>query len=122
MLTICQSLQYLQAELLQRNFGTESNYIFAFHTLFSGANKMFDNRGNDITRDEYANGYTLFVYDITPELCIGDYKQPLKTGNASIEYQFVTPLEAAINIVVLWETTSSDVCGRYALFFRSKWL
>ena len=37
---------------------------------------MFDNQGNDITRDEYANGYTLFVYDITPDPCLSDYKQP----------------------------------------------
>ena len=97
---ICQSLQHLQAKLLQLKFGAENDYISAFQTHFSGANKMFDNQGNDITRDEYANGYTLFVYDITPDPCLSDYKQPMKTGNASIEYK-LTPLEAAINIVVL---------------------
>ena len=34
-----------------------SNYVSAFQTLCVGTNKMFQNQGNGITRDEYANGY-----------------------------------------------------------------
>ena len=67
---------------------------------------MFDNQGNGITREQYRNGYTLFVFDLTPDLCLGDHKQPMKTGNASIECQFGAPLEAAINFVVLGEFQS----------------
>ena len=67
---------------------------------------MFDNQGNGITREQYGNGYTLFVFDLTPDLCLGDHKQPMKTGNALIECQFGTPLEAAINFVVLGEFQS----------------
>ena len=66
---------------------------------------MFDNQGNGITREQYGNGYTLFVFDLTPDLCLGD-KQSMKNGNASIECQFGTPLEAAINFVVLGEFQS----------------
>ena len=40
----------LEAKLLQLKFGAENNWISDFQTLFSGANKMFDNQGNDITR------------------------------------------------------------------------
>ena len=28
-----------------------------------GTNKMFQNQGNGITRDEYANGYTMYIFD-----------------------------------------------------------
>ena len=66
---------------------------------------MFDNQGNGITREQYGNGYTLFVFDLTPDLCLGD-KQSIKNGSASIECQFGTPLEAAINFVVLGEFQS----------------
>jgi hypothetical protein len=28
--------------------------------------------GNDISRKEFGNGYTLFVYDLTPDMTSGD--------------------------------------------------
>ena len=62
---------------------------------------MFDYQGNGITREQYENGYTLFVIDLTPDPCLSDHKQPMKTGNASIKCQFGTRLEAAMNFVVL---------------------
>ncbi|CAB4011115.1 uncharacterized protein F54H12.2-like [Paramuricea clavata] len=96
----------LPGKPLQLKFGVDSNYISAFQTLYAGAHKIFDNQGNSITREEYANGYTLFVFDLTPDLCLGDHVQPIKNGNVSIECRFGTPLETAINIVVLGEFQS----------------
>ena len=96
----------LPGKPLQLKFGAESNYISAFQTLYAGAHKIFENQGNGITREEYANGYTLFVFDLTPDLCLGDHVQPVKNGNVSIECRFGTPLETAINIVVLGEFQS----------------
>ena len=83
-----------------------SNYVSAFQTLYAGTHKIFENQGNGITREEYANGYTLFVFDLTPDLCLGDHAQPIKNGNVSIDCQFGTALEAAINIVVIAEFQS----------------
>jgi hypothetical protein len=96
----------LPGKPLQLNFGAESNYISAFQILYVGTHKMFENQGNGITREEYSNGYTLFVFDLTPDLCLGDHVQPIKNGNVSIECQFGTPLETAINSVVLGEFQS----------------
>ena len=96
----------LPGKPLQLKFGADSNYISAFQTLYAGAHKIFDNQGNGITREEYANGYTLFVFDLTPDLCLGDHVQPIKNGNVSIECRFGTPLETAINIVALGEFQS----------------
>ena len=96
----------LPGKPLQLKFGVDSNYISAFQTLYAGTHKIFENQGNGITREEYANGYTLFVFDLTPDLCIGDHVQPIKNGNVSIECRFGTPLETAINIVVLGEFQS----------------
>ena len=89
----------LPGKPLQLKFGADSNYISAFQTLYN-------NQGNGITREEYANGYTLFVFDLIPDLCLGDHVQPIKNGNVSIECRFGTPLETAINIVVLVEFQS----------------
>ena len=32
-------------------------YINAYMTLFSGLDKLYKDEGNDISRDEYANGF-----------------------------------------------------------------
>ena len=52
-------------------FYTAANprYIEAFLTMFSGAGKLFYNAGNDVTRDEYAGGYAVYVADLTPDMC-----------------------------------------------------
>ncbi len=68
----------LPGKPLQLKFGQGSNCISAFQTLYAGTHKMFENQGNGITREEYANGYTLFVFDLTPDLCLGDHAQPIK--------------------------------------------
>ena len=91
---------------LQLKFGAESNYISAFHILYAGTHKIFETQGNGITRKEYANGYTLFVFDLTPDLCLGDHVQQIKNRNVSIECRLGTPLETAINIMVLGEFQS----------------
>ena len=53
---------------LQLKFGAESNYISDFQTLYAGTHKIFENQGDGITREEHANSYTLFVFDLTPDL------------------------------------------------------
>ena len=54
---------------LQPNFSKdEPLYVEAYHTLFSGTGIHFLNEGNSISKDDYANGYTLFAFDLTPDL------------------------------------------------------
>jgi hypothetical protein len=40
----------LPGKPLQLKFGADSNYISAFQTMYAGANKIFENQGNGITR------------------------------------------------------------------------
>ena len=96
----------LPGKPLQLRFDGGRDYISAFQTLYAGMHKMFENQGNRIDRDEYASGYTLFMFDLTPDLCFGDHAQPIRNGNMSIECQFGGALENAINIVLLGEFQS----------------
>ena len=80
-----------------------TNYVSAYQTMYAGTNKMFQNQGTGITRDEYDNEYTMYVFNLIADLCIGDHMQPIRNGNVALESQFGTALEAAINIVVLGE-------------------
>ena len=96
--------KHLPGKPLQVKFAAAggTNYVSAYQMLYGGTNKMFQNQDNGITRDEYAN-YTMHVFYLTADLCIGDHMQPIRNGNISLECQFGTALDAAINIVVLGE-------------------
>ena len=63
---------------------------------------MHEDEGNDITREEFGEGYTLFAFDLTPDLCDG-HSNLIKTGNLRIEMQFTTSLRTTTNIVVYAE-------------------
>ena len=43
------------------------------------------------------------MFDLTADLCARDHLQPIKNGNVSLEVQFGTALNLAINIMVLGE-------------------
>lgn len=42
-------------------------------SLFTGKGMVFKDNGNDVSRDEYKAGFTLFVYDLTPDVEVCDY-------------------------------------------------
>ena len=75
--------EHLPSKPLQMKFGDAegANYVSAFQTLFAGSNKLFQNEENGITRDEYAKGYTLFVFDLTADLCARDHLQPINDSS-----------------------------------------
>ena len=49
---------------------------------------MFKDDGCYIDRDDYKSGYILFAYDLTPTLCDGQYIDPEKSGDLSVELLF----------------------------------
>ncbi|XP_020299232.1 uncharacterized protein F54H12.2-like [Pseudomyrmex gracilis] len=90
---------------LQPSFSKDASlYIEAFHTLFSGTGIHFLNEGNAISRDAYAHGYTLFAFDLTPDLsanCV-DHWNLVKHGSL----RFEKALETTINCLVYAEFDS----------------
>ena len=60
--------QQIPSKPLQPCFSSENASTLAYHTLFSGTGMHFLNEGNDISREEYADGYCLMAFDLTPDL------------------------------------------------------
>jgi hypothetical protein len=58
-------------------------YIAAYAGLFSGTNKINRDEGNDISRSDYANGYALYAYDLTPDLAENESRECDSSGNGS---------------------------------------
>ena len=77
-------------------------FVRSYVNLFAATGKMHEDEGNDITREEFGEGYTLFAFDLTPDLCDG-HSNLIKTGNLRIEMQFTTSLRTTTNIVVYAE-------------------
>lgn len=83
----------------------EPLYVEAFQTLFSGTGIHFLNEGNSISRDDYSKGYTLFAFDLTPDLsahCAGHWNL-VKHGSLRLEVRFEKALSETVNCIVYSE-------------------
>ena len=60
-----------------------------------------------ISRDRiFADGYTLFAFDITPNCCDGPHFNLVHKGNMRVEMHFDDQLEQTVNVIVYGEFES----------------
>ena len=79
-------------------------YIEAFLTLFSGTGKMFYDVGNDISRDEFVNGFNLYSADLSPDICrSSDHFNVVQRGNLAVDIKFSTAPAGAVSLVCYGE-------------------
>ena len=64
---------------------------------------MLGDRGNQISRDDYSSGYTLYCFNLTPDLSSGKTFNLIKQGNLRIEVQFTTALQQTVNVLAYAE-------------------
>jgi hypothetical protein len=69
---------------LKLNFGS-GHYVAAYASLWGGTNNINRDEGNDIFRSEYANGYTMFAYDLTPDLAEDDHLNLTRQGTERLD-------------------------------------
>ena len=56
--------------------------------------------GSAISRTNFPTGYTLFVFDLSPDLIDGGHFDLVKHGNLRLEIHFARPLLATNNTIV----------------------
>jgi hypothetical protein len=74
-------------------------YIATHVGLFSGINKMNTDERNDRSRSDYANGYALYAYDLTPELAECDHVNRTSQGTVRLDVKFGAALTQTVTIV-----------------------
>ncbi|XP_072041316.1 uncharacterized protein F54H12.2-like [Amphiura filiformis] len=82
------------------------DHIMAYQTLFQGTNILHKDHGVPIDREEFADGYSLFAFDLSPDASDGAHLNPIQTGSIRLELQFQNPLPNTVNLIVYAEWDS----------------
>ncbi len=80
--------------------------LSGYLSLFTGSGKYRRDEGLDIDREEYEKGYTLFAYDLSPDLSEETYFNLIKDGSIRVELKFAQALPNAINVIAYAEFES----------------
>jgi hypothetical protein len=78
-------------------------FIAAYAGLFGGTNKINRDEGNDISRSDYANGYALYAYDLTPDLAEDDHVNLTRQGTVRLDLKFGTALAQTVTVIAYAE-------------------
>lgn len=77
-----------------------NRYIHAYQNLFLNTEGLY------LTREEFAHGYSLFLFDLTPDLCDAEHFSLIRHSNLRIESKFTKPLEKTVSFLVFAEFES----------------
>ena len=78
-------------------------YTRSYVSLFTGTGISTHDQGNHISWEEFGNGYTLFAFDLTPDMSDGGHFNKIKQGNLRLELHFKEQLAVTINAIVYAE-------------------
>jgi hypothetical protein len=82
------------------------NYSEAYETLFSGLDKLSQDRGLIFTRFEYPLGYCMYILDLDASIS-NDGEFPLiRKGNLKFECRFTTSTPDTLNVILFGEFCS----------------
>lgn len=83
---------------LQPDF-VNKNFIRSYHNLFLSS----EDRGLYLSRSEFPDGYCLFHFDLSPDLCDGAHLNLVRHSNLRLELKFGMPLPQTISVLVYAE-------------------
>ena len=68
------------SEPLKLHFGDDGygEYIRAYHALFTGTDIKCSDHGNNISRTDFGDGYTIFTFNLTPDSNTGEHLNLLR--------------------------------------------
>lgn len=80
-----------------------NRFLRGYYTMFEGIDKPVFMTGNDISRLDYSQGYSLFCFDLSPDLCCGDHLNLKKSSQIILNLNFKQARERAVTLLVFME-------------------
>ena len=77
--------------------------ISSYMNLFTGTGKDYRDEGNDIDRSEFANGYALYAFDLTPDLAENDHFNLTRQGTVRVDLKFSAALPHTVSVIAYAE-------------------
>ncbi|GBM77782.1 Uncharacterized protein F54H12.2 [Araneus ventricosus] len=74
----------ISSQPLEPDYSNDQS-IRAFNSLLVGSGKLASNKVIYINKEEFVQGYTLYAFDLTPDLCDGSHLNLVNKGNLRIE-------------------------------------
>lgn len=78
-----------------------NKYQREYTSLMQAIDIFNKNEDVDISPLEFANGYGIFAFNLTPDLTIAGHAQPIRDGNIRLEVRFNTALNNSINVIIM---------------------
>ena len=100
-----QPLPYSEPLKLHFNNDGSGQFVRAYHALFSGIDKCLD-KGNNIKRSEFGQGYTIFTFNLSPDSDVGNHFSLIKTGSLRFSAHFSKAVSKTTQLLIFGEFDS----------------
>ncbi|XP_066486401.1 vomeronasal type-2 receptor 26-like [Tiliqua scincoides] len=77
----------------------EGSCVREYMSLVHASGKHMKDRGLIVNREDFARGYTLFAFDLSPDQECGEHYSLINTGNLRAEVRFAKPLPQTVNMI-----------------------
>lgn len=96
-------LQEIILKLNSRSLPNSSEMVMDYpHKILDGYRSLAKlTRDLDLTLDEYRNGYSLYSFDLNPDIASNSHYSSLKDGQIDLEIKLKTALDTSHTLVVL---------------------
>jgi len=94
--------QQIPAKAFKPNF-SEKHTLREYMSLFIGTGQFFKDEGNQISREEFNDSFTVYALDLTPDLNEGTPLNPVMQGSIWLEMHFADALPETMNILFIGE-------------------
>ena len=74
-----------------------------YNTLFAGTCELNRDEGNFISREDYANGYALYAFDLTADFAEDDHFNLVKHGSVRLAMKFSEALPHTVSVIAYAE-------------------
>ena len=85
---------------------SKDDYILGYNTIFKGFNKGVYLTGNDLSYNDFKNGYALYAFNLSPDHCDGEHMSIPKTGEFQLDLKFKSELTTNKSAIIYLEFDS----------------